>query len=99
MGCDVVVLSGSDRKKDEAMKLGAKEFIATKDVKDLTGKVSRPIDRLIVTTSVKADWEPRVPILAPNATIHPISIAGGNLEIPYSKPRYRLRKMCVSEEC
>lgn len=81
MGCNVVVLSGSDRKKDEAMKLGAKEFIATKGAKELN--VSRPLDRLIVTTSVQPDWSLILPIMSPGATIVPISIAGGNLEIPY----------------
>ncbi len=85
MGCDVVVLSGSDRKKDEAMKLGAREFIATKDAKEL--KVPRPLDRLLVTTSAQPEWEKIIPILAPGATIHPISIAGGNFEIPYSEFR------------
>ncbi|KAK5164804.1 uncharacterized protein LTR77_009468 [Saxophila tyrrhenica] len=81
MGCDVVVLSGSDRKKDEALKLGAKEFIATKDKKELS--VPRKLDRLLVTTSAQPEWEKLIPILAPRATIHPISIAGGNFEIPY----------------
>ena len=83
MGCNVVVLSGSDRKKDEAMKLGAKEFIATKGAKEL--KVSRPLDRLLVTTSAQPDWSQIIPILAPNATIHPISIAEGDFSIPYSE--------------
>ena len=82
MGCNVVVLSGSDRKKDEAMKLGASEFIAIKDAKEL--KVSRPLDRLIVTTSAQPDWNLIIPIMAPNATIHPISVAEGNFSIPYS---------------
>ena len=83
MGCDVVVLSGSDRKKEEAMKLGAKQFIATKDAKEL--KVERPLDRLLVTTAAQPEWEKLVPIMASNAIIHPISVAEGNFSIPYSK--------------
>lgn len=82
LGCKVVVLSGSDMKKDEAMKLGAHEFIATKGVKEL--KVSRPLDRLLVTTSAQPDWEQLIPIMAPGATIHPLSVSDGNLSIPYS---------------
>ena len=88
MGCNVVVLSGSDRKKEEAMKLGANEFIATKGVKEL--KVIRPLNRLIVTTSVQPDWNQIIPIMAPNATIHPISIAEGDFSIPYRKLNYHL---------
>ncbi|EMC92536.1 hypothetical protein BAUCODRAFT_294973 [Baudoinia panamericana UAMH 10762] len=81
MGCRVVVLSGSDRKKDEAMKLGAHEFIAMKGAKEL--KVSRPLDRLLVTTSAKPDWNLIAPIMASRATIHPLSVDEGNFEFPY----------------
>ncbi|KAK4552623.1 hypothetical protein LTR86_010267 [Recurvomyces mirabilis] len=81
MGCRVVVLSGSDRKKDEAMKLGAHEFIATKNVKEL--KLSKPLDRLLVTTSAQPDWDLILPIMAPGATIHPLSVDEGKFAIPY----------------
>lgn len=82
MGCRVVVLSGSDRKKDEAMKLGAHEFVATKDAKEL--KISRPLDRLLVTTSAQPDWNLIIGAMAPCATIHPLSVSGDNFSIPYS---------------
>ncbi|KAI0508466.1 GroES-like protein [Xylaria bambusicola] len=80
MGCRVIVLSGSESKKDEAMKLGAHEFLATKGKTDL--KVSHPIDRLLVTTSFQPNWEQLLPILAPGATIYPLSVSEGNFEIP-----------------
>lgn len=50
MGCDVVVFSGSDSKKEEARKLGATEFVAMKGKKELD--IGRKLDVLIVTTSV-----------------------------------------------
>ncbi|KAF3059491.1 alcohol dehydrogenase [Daldinia childiae] len=81
MGCRVVVLSGTDSKKDEAMRLGAHEFIATKDVKEL--KVSQPLNRLLVCTSAQPNWEQLIPILAPGAWIHPLSVDEGNFSIPY----------------
>lgn len=81
MGCRVVVLSGTEAKRDEAMRLGAHEFIATKDLKEL--KVSQPLNRLLVTTSALPDWGQILPIMAPGATIHPLSVASGNFEIPY----------------
>ncbi|KAK3073775.1 hypothetical protein LTR53_004355 [Teratosphaeriaceae sp. CCFEE 6253] len=80
MGCRVVVLSGSDRKKDEAMKLGAHEFLATKGAKEL--KVAKPLNRLLVTTSALPEWDLVIPILAPGATIHPLSVDDGNFAIP-----------------
>jgi len=79
-GNDVVVLSGTDSKKDEAMSLGATEFIATKGKKEL--KISRPIDILLVTTSVMPEWDTLLPILAPTATIVPLTVSQGNFSIP-----------------
>lgn len=67
MGCDVVVLSGSNRKKDEAMKLGAKHFHATKGAKEL--KLDRPINHLLVTTSVQPDWNLILPVMAPGGMV------------------------------
>lgn len=81
MGCHVVVLSGSDRKKDESFKLGAHEFIATKDAEEL--KVERPIDRLLVTTSAQPEWSKILSVLAPRAAIYPLSVDGGDFKIPY----------------
>lgn len=81
MGCRVIVLSGTEKKKDEAMKLGAHEFVATKGAKEL--KVSHPLNRLLVTTSAQPDWSLIMPIMAPGATIYPLSVAQGNFEIPY----------------
>ncbi|KAF2861341.1 GroES-like protein [Piedraia hortae CBS 480.64] len=81
MGCHVVVISGTDSKKTEAMKLGAHEFVASKGAKEL--KTSRPLDRLLVTTSALPDWNLIAPILAPLATIHPLSVDNKNFEFPY----------------
>ncbi|KAI0406828.1 GroES-like protein [Xylaria palmicola] len=81
MGCRVVVLSGSDSKKEEAMRLGAHEFIATKGKAELA--VSQPLDRLLVTTSFQPNWEQIMPIMAPCATIYPLSVSSGNFEVPY----------------
>ncbi|KAL2864276.1 NAD(P)-dependent alcohol dehydrogenase [Aspergillus lucknowensis] len=81
MGCRVVVLSGSERKREEAMKLGAHEFIATKGATKLS--VSTPLDRLLVTAAVAPNWGLLVPILAKQAAIYPLTVDMGNFEIPY----------------
>lgn len=82
MGCEVVVFSSTGSKKVEAMRLGASEFIATKGVKDL--KVSKPIDILLVTTSQQPDWKQYLPIVAMAGTVYPLTVASGDLSIPYS---------------
>ena len=81
MGCEVVVFSSTDSKKEEAMRLGATEFFATKGMNELA--VSRPIDQLLVTTSVQPDWKLFLPILAPRATIFPLTVSSSDLSIPY----------------
>lgn len=81
MGCRVVVFSGTDSKKEEAMRLGASEFVAMKDADEL--KTERPINALLVTTSAQPDWKKIMPVLAPNATIFPLSLADGDFSIPY----------------
>ncbi|KAF9728896.1 hypothetical protein PMIN06_011164 [Paraphaeosphaeria minitans] len=80
MGCDVVVLSGTDNKKEEAMKLGANTFVATKGKKEID--VGRKIDVLVVTTSVMPDWSVVLPALAPTATIIPLTVSEGDFVIP-----------------
>jgi D-arabinose 1-dehydrogenase-like Zn-dependent alcohol dehydrogenase len=81
-GCDVAVFSGSERKRDEALKLGASRFYATKGKKELDVE-GRLLDVLLVTTSAQPDWSLYLPILNAGATIFPLSVAEGNLEIPY----------------
>jgi len=81
MGCQVIVFSSTDSKKDEAMKLGADEFIAAKGVKEL--QVSGPIDHLLVTTSFQPDWKKFLPIMAPGGTIYPLTVSPDDMKIPY----------------
>ncbi|KAE8445325.1 hypothetical protein EG329_013563 [Mollisiaceae sp. DMI_Dod_QoI] len=81
MGCQVVVFSGTDNKKEEALQLGADEFIATKGAKELP--VSGPIDHLLITTSFQPDWDLFLPIMAPGGTLYPLTVSGDDLKIPY----------------
>jgi D-arabinose 1-dehydrogenase-like Zn-dependent alcohol dehydrogenase len=80
MGCEVVVFSGTESKKEEATKLGAREFYATKGLQEL--KV-RPIDHLLVTTSTQPDWSMYLPVMAPSGTIYPLGVSEGDLKMPY----------------
>lgn len=81
MGCEVVVFSGSTSKKEEAEKMGAMEFYATKGVKDL--QIERPVNVLLITSSAQPDWNMYMDVLAPGAMVFPLSVADGNLEVPY----------------
>jgi D-arabinose 1-dehydrogenase-like Zn-dependent alcohol dehydrogenase len=54
MGCEVVVFSGTESKKEEARSLGATEFYATKGASKL--EIGKPVKHLLVTTSRLPDW-------------------------------------------
>lgn len=81
MGCEVVVFSGSDSKKDEAKKLGATEFHAMKGVKEL--KLERGIDRLLVTTASPPDWSIYQTAMNPRGIIYPLGLNNGDLQMPF----------------
>ena len=82
MGCQVVVFSGTESKKEEAMKLGAKEFYATKGLTELKLE-GGPIDHLLLTASSQPDWSLYLPIMAPGGTIYPLAVSSDNLSLPY----------------
>lgn len=62
------------------MKLGAKEFYPTKGIQELKVK---PIDHLLVTTSMQPDWSLYLPIMAPSGTVYPLSVSPDDLKMPY----------------
>ena len=55
MGCEVVVFSGTDNKREEAIGFGATEFYPTNGVKKFEG--IKRIKHLLVTTSQFPDWD------------------------------------------
>lgn len=81
MGCKVIVFSGTESKKEEALGLGATEFHATKGVSTL--EVSQPIDHLLVTSSALPDWKLFLPIMAPRGVIYPMTVSSDDFTIPY----------------
>jgi len=81
MGCEVVVFSSTESKKEEAMRLGATEFYPTKGVQEL--KIGKPLNQLLVTTSQQPDWNMYLSVMAPNSTIFPLTISEGELRMPY----------------
>tara|TARA_R110002060_G_scaffold13248_4_gene18846 strand:- start:1560 stop:2399 length:840 start_codon:yes stop_codon:yes gene_type:complete len=81
MGCDVVVFSSTEDKREEAVGLGADQFVATRGKDSL--EIGRPVDHLFVTTSKPPKWEVYLPLMAPRGTIYPLSVDGGELKVPY----------------
>ncbi|KAJ7617224.1 putative NADP-dependent alcohol dehydrogenase C 2 [Roridomyces roridus] len=79
MGANVVVFSSTESKREEALRLGASEFIATQGL----DKFDIPqLDFLIVTTSFLPNWQPYLDAMKPRGTIFPLTISFDNLSIP-----------------
>lgn len=81
MGCDVVVFSGTESKREEALKLGATEFVAAKDNPTLKGV--KKIDYLLVATSAQPDWKAYANVMEKNGTIIPLSVDDKDFVFPY----------------
>ena len=80
-GCDAVVFSATDSKKQQATELGAKEFVATNNNPKLEGV--EPIDHLLVTTSAQPDWDAYFGVLKPEGQIIPLTVSFGEMTHPY----------------
>ncbi|KAL0575563.1 hypothetical protein V5O48_006407 [Marasmius crinis-equi] len=101
MGCDVVVLSGTDAKREEAMKLGATEFYATKGVVDYsTLGIKKPLNHLFLTTSVAPEQlDAYYPILDEMAKIMPLTVAAGTIKAAYNPTIFRGMQIIGSKCC
>lgn len=62
-GCEVVVFSSTESKRQDAMKLGATEFYTA--TKGAVLEIGKPLDRLLATSSKQPDWETFLPLMNP----------------------------------
>ncbi|KAH7088686.1 chaperonin 10-like protein [Paraphoma chrysanthemicola] len=81
LGAHVVVFSGSESKKDEALRLGAKEFWLSGDLK--TKKPDLKLDYLITTATKLPDWEVFLEQMAPFGHIILLGLTTEPLHVPY----------------
>jgi D-arabinose 1-dehydrogenase-like Zn-dependent alcohol dehydrogenase len=79
-GCEVVVFSATEDKREHATQLGATEFRVT-GVEKLEGIA--PIDHLMVTTSQQIPWPLYMSLMASQGTIYPLTFSADDLKIPY----------------
>lgn len=75
MGADVTVFSHSPQKKDDALAMGAKEFVVVKNREDLS-KESKKYDLIINTVSAEIDLEWYIDCLKLDATIVLVGLPG-----------------------
>ncbi|KUJ20897.1 NADP-dependent alcohol dehydrogenase [Mollisia scopiformis] len=82
-GCDPVVFSMNSAKKEDAYKLGAKEFHIMPSSIEGTLNVSEGVNVLLLCGGALPDLRLIMPTLARRATIVPLIIQGQPLVIPY----------------
>ena len=68
MGADITVLSQSLSKKEDGLKLGAKEYYATSDAETFT-KLAGKFDLIICTVGVAIDWNAYLGLLKVNGSM------------------------------
>jgi alcohol/geraniol dehydrogenase (NADP+) len=84
-GCHVTVLSTSESKRDDALKLGANVFCVTQG--DWTKGLS--VDVLLMVANIKPDkWDEYVSILQPRGKIILVTAGSDTLGIPVSDARH-----------
>lgn len=83
MGCEVIVLSRSEKKEEEARKLGATEFHVFSEDGGPPPTLKEPVDHLLVTTAKQPDWKVVCEIIANGGTIYTITITMDELKFPY----------------
>jgi uncharacterized zinc-type alcohol dehydrogenase-like protein len=92
-GCDVTAFTSSESKFEEARGFGANHVVSSRDSAAIK-KLANTFDLLIVTVSVKLDWESLMASLAPNGRMH---IVGAVAEpIPITAFPMILGQKCVS---
>ncbi len=92
-GCDVTAFTSSESKFEEARGFGAHHVVSSRDSAAIK-KLANTFDLLIVTVSVKLDWEALIASLAPNGRMH---IVGAVTEpIPITAFPMILGQKCVS---
>ena len=73
-GCEVTAFSSTPNKEVEARRLGADEFVNSKDA-DAMKEVAGKFDLIVNTTNAKLPWGQYVEALAPGGALHSVGVA------------------------
>ncbi len=80
-GCDVTAISSTHSKDDEARKMGASHFLATKGT-DALKKAASSFDFIISTVSADVPWDEYIDALRPQGRLVIVGIPESDLKIP-----------------
>lgn len=75
-GCDVTAFTSSEKKRTEALEMGAHRTLNSRDASEL-GNAAGTFDLIISTVNVKLDWNAYIGTLSPRGRLH---LVGATLE-------------------
>ncbi|KAJ7793715.1 putative NADP-dependent alcohol dehydrogenase C 2 [Mycena olivaceomarginata] len=80
----VIVFSSTESKRNEATRLGATEFYATKGVESFN--MGAKLDHLLITTAALPEWNLFMPVMKPRGKIYPLSMPSGSgmINLPFA---------------
>jgi uncharacterized zinc-type alcohol dehydrogenase-like protein len=68
-GCDVTAFTSSDSKRDEAIRLGARQTASSSNKSEMA-KLASSLDFILVTANVPMDWSAYLATLRPRGRLH-----------------------------
>ncbi len=80
-GCEVTAFSSSANKRAEVLAMGADEFVASTEPREILKHAGR-LDLLLSTVHARLDWTSYLRTLAPNGTLVLLGAPPGLLQIP-----------------
>ena len=81
LGCEATAFSTSPGKRDEALAMGATDFGASTDPKELRKHFGR-FDLILSTVHAKLDWTTYLQTLRPNGTLCLLGMPPGVIQVP-----------------
>lgn len=80
-GCEVTAFSTTADKQEEAHRLGARHFVASRDARP-PEKLAGSLDFLLSTVTVPLDWAAWLNVLRPRGTLWFVGASLGKIDIP-----------------
>ena len=81
LGCEATAFSTSPNKRDEALAMGATDFAASTDPKEIRRHFGR-FDLILSTVHAKLDWTTYLQTLRPNGTLCLLGMPPGVIQVP-----------------
>ena len=80
MGAEIIAFSSSPAKRDEALRMGASDFVASNDVREVRKQAGR-LDLILSTVDARLDWVTYLQALRANGTLVMLGVPTGLISL------------------